>query len=112
VESQAGATVWFRGDTASDGFQAKRVVRVGPPILRVSLSLADLDGDGDLDIVQATDVDGLVTWLPNLGHAEAFGPARVLVSAADSPERRVEVHVADLDGVHGPDLVVTTRLGT
>ena len=43
---------------------------------------ADLDGDGDLDVLSASFLDDRFAWYENLG-AGAFGPQQVLSDTSD-----------------------------
>ena len=60
----------------------------------VAVLAADLDGDGDADVLTAARRDGGVAWHRNLGGG-AFSSRRAISAAAGSA---VSVHAADLDG--------------
>ncbi|MDE0662002.1 MAG: FG-GAP-like repeat-containing protein [Gammaproteobacteria bacterium] len=66
---------------------------------------ADLDGDGDPDVVTASFNDDKVAWHENLGGG-AFATARVLTTNADGA---VFVHAADLDGDGDADVLSASR---
>jgi hypothetical protein len=67
--------------------------------------LADLDGDGDLDLVVATDAPDKLTLLFNAGGS--FGaPLQVLLAGGSSPHTPV---AADLDGDGDVDLAVSLK---
>jgi hypothetical protein len=59
-----------------------------------SVYAADLDGDGDVDVLSASYNDDTVAWYQNLGGGQ-FGPQRVLTRSADAV---TSVCAADLDG--------------
>ena len=62
----------------------------------VSVSAADVDGDGDLDVMAASMGDATVAWYPNLdGQGDFFGPRRVI---ADGQWFVASVTATDLDG--------------
>lgn len=72
----------------------------GPPrdvhrtaYLAVGPAVADVDGDGDQDVLSASTSSGLA-WYPNLGSG-TFGPQRIASTGLDSPG---DVRVADFDG--------------
>jgi hypothetical protein len=73
-----------------------------------SLDAGDLDGDGDLDLVVADSIDGLVVVLENdgAGHFSAASrqPAALQATLA-------AVKLVDLDGDHRLDLVVALTTG-
>ncbi|MYF71250.1 MAG: VCBS repeat-containing protein [Proteobacteria bacterium] len=58
-----------------------------------SVRAADLDGDGEPDILSASRIDDTIAWHENLGDG-AFSGRTVFATGADA----VEVHAADLDG--------------
>ena len=61
---------------------------------------ADLDGDGDVDVVTASFPDSRIAWHPNVGGA--FAPARAISSLAFEIEF---VAAADLDGDGDADVL-------
>ena len=42
------------------------------------LDVADVDGDGDVDVLFVNERNSTIAWLENLDGAGAFGPARVI----------------------------------
>jgi hypothetical protein len=64
------------------------------PNTPTDVSAADLDGDGDLDVLSASSSDGRIAWYRNLGGG-LFGGLQVITNQADGA---VSVSAADLDG--------------
>ena len=60
-----------------------------------SVFAADLDGDGDLDVLSASFSDAKIAWYENTDGLGAFGSQRVITTAADSA---FTVFAADVDG--------------
>ncbi|MBN1508344.1 MAG: VCBS repeat-containing protein [Sedimentisphaerales bacterium] len=71
-----------------------------------SVHAADLDADGDLDVLSASTRDNKISWYANVG-AGLFGPRQVITTAADMPG---SVYAADLDGDNDID-VLSASLG-
>ena len=67
----------------------------------ISLDTADLDGDGDLDVVSASYHDDAIAWHENTGEA-SFATRRVIASDADGA---ISVRAADLDGDGDQDVI-------
>lgn len=61
----------------------------------ITVYAADLDGDGDVDILSASANDDRVAWYPNLDGLGTFGVQRIITTAVDEAE---SVHAADIDG--------------
>jgi hypothetical protein len=61
----------------------------------VSIVAADVDGDGDNDVLSGSYGDDRIAWYENLDGAGMFGPQRVISTLADGA---VSVFAADVDG--------------
>jgi len=74
-----------------------------------SIRAADIDGDGDLDILTATTIDDTLSWYENQnGHGD-FGPRRIVSSGVEDEPRGV--HAADLDGDGDVDVLCAASSG-
>jgi hypothetical protein len=60
-----------------------------------SVFAADVDGDGDLDVLSASETDDEIAWYENTGGAGSFGTQEIISTAADGAR---SVFAADLDG--------------
>ena len=61
----------------------------------IDLHTADLDGDGDIDVLSASAIDGIIAWYRNEDGQGNFGSLQILTRRAISAEW---VSSADLDG--------------
>ncbi len=70
-----------------------------------SVFAADLDGDGDLDVLSAStyDIDARIAWYENIGGG-AFGPQQVITR---NERHAGSVSAADLDGDGDQDVLCT-----
>ena len=67
-----------------------------------SVFAADMDGDGDMDIVSASNEDKAITWYENNGDPNPTWTAVVIATSAD---RAVSVFAADMDGDGDMDIL-------
>ena len=65
---------------------------------------ADLDGDGDLDVLIVSSFDDETVWVENLGGG-VFGPSQVISTTTPNPRG---VFAADLDGDSDADVLVAS----
>jgi len=72
----------------------------------LSASAADLDGDGDLDVLSASFNDDKVAWYENDGSVPPSWIERSVASTADGPAAAV---AADLNGDGKPDVLSCSR---
>ena len=71
-----------------------------------SVYVADMDGDGDLDIVSSSDDDDTIAWYENDGAANPSWMATDIATSADGAR---SVFVADMDGDGDLDIVSASR---
>ncbi|NIQ19660.1 MAG: VCBS repeat-containing protein, partial [Gammaproteobacteria bacterium] len=60
-----------------------------------SVFAADVDGDGDADVLSASTDDDKIAWYENLDGAGSFGPQQVITTLADIAQA---VFAVDVDG--------------
>ena len=65
---------------------------------------ADLDDDGDLDVISASNFDDKVAWYENLGGS--FGPQQLITDQANGAR---SAYAADLDGDGDLDVLVASQ---
>ena len=73
-----------------------------------SVGTADIDGDGDADVLFGSASDDTVGWFENLGGG-SFGPVQVISSTVDYVQA---VHAADLDADGDIDVLSAGGYGT
>ena len=66
------------------------------------INLADLDGDGDLDVMGATVFLDIISWYENLDGLGNFGPRNIISNTADGAN---DVIAADIDGDGDMDVI-------
>jgi hypothetical protein len=71
----------------------------------VSVYAIDLDGDGDADVLSASQWDDKIAWYENLGGG-AFGSQQVITAVADTA---LSVYATDLDGDGDADVLSASR---
>ena len=67
-----------------------------------SVFAADMDGDGDMDIVSASYSDDTIAWYENNGAADPTWTAADIATSADGAR---SVYAADMDGDGDMDIV-------
>ncbi|MEX0609551.1 MAG: FG-GAP-like repeat-containing protein [Balneolaceae bacterium] len=92
---------WYENDGAADPTFTTHLVTNSNEWL-LSVHAADVDGDGDLDLMSASFTDDKVAWYENDGNDDPSFTEHV-VSNTDNGVRNV--HAADLDGDGDLDLI-------
>jgi hypothetical protein len=72
-----------------------------------SVFAADMDGDGDMDILSASQIDDTIAWYENDGNAN---PTFTAVDVATSADGAFSVFAADMDGDGDMDIVSASLL--
>lgn len=72
-----------------------------------SVFAADLDEDGDIDVLSAT-FNGIIAWYENVDGQGTFGPQQIITTNAENAR---SVHAADLDGDGDNDVLSASIIG-
>jgi hypothetical protein len=97
---------WYENNGARPPLFQRHIVSTGANYAR-SVYAADLDGDGDLDLMSASQEDNKVAWYENLGGV----PPRWREFAVDQSARGAQhIHADDLDGDGDQDLIAALEL--
>ncbi len=92
---------WFENIDGKGTFHFARTV-TDSVYFTTSLFTADIDHDGDLDIVSSSSFDSKVAWYENLDGEGNFGP-QIMIS--DSADQASSVFVCDVDGDGDNDVI-------
>jgi hypothetical protein len=85
---------WYENLDGQGDFGPQRLISVLADEA-TSVFAADVDGDGDADVLSASELDDKVAWYENLDGGGSFGGERVISLLADGAS---SVFAADLDG--------------
>src|SRR5690554_594096 len=95
---------WLENLDGLGNFSNTRIIDVDVPNVR-SLKTADLDGDGDVDILLTSFYENKVIWYENLNGNGNFGPQKIIHADRNEP---TSVYAADLDNDGDLDIVSTS----
>ncbi|MDP2687429.1 MAG: T9SS type A sorting domain-containing protein [Aequorivita sp.] len=95
-----GLVVWYENLDGAGNFSSQKIISTSMDGAYIVIA-ADIDGDGDMDVVSGSDNTG-ISWFENIDGNGSFGPLRVINAAA--PIARA-IHIADIDGDGDLDIV-------
>ena len=84
---------WYENDGAADPSWTAADIATSASGAR-SVFVADMDGDGDMDIVSASYADNTIAWYENNGAAD---PSWAAADIATSASGAIAVYIADMD---------------
>ncbi|MFH1942523.1 MAG: FG-GAP-like repeat-containing protein, partial [bacterium] len=85
---------WYENMDGTGDFRLKQVITTSADAA-LSVYAADLDGDGDIDVLSASANDDKIAWYENTDGRGSFGPQKIITTSADFAH---SVYAADLDG--------------
>lgn len=109
IITNSGATdsiSWFENMDGQGTFSEEHVITSDPAIYQ-KIEVADIDGDGDMDILTSDYTNDDVGWFKNLNGQGDFGPKQVITADVQRPQG---VSAADLDGDGDLDVLATSQL--
>ncbi len=95
---------WFENTDGAGSFGPEQVISNAADFAR-SVTTADVDGDGDLDVLAASQLDDTVAWFENTDGLGSFGAEQVITNQAESAQ---SVVAADVDGDGDLDVLVAS----
>jgi len=97
---------WFENDGAADPTWTKANIATSADGA-LDAKVADMDGDGDMDIISASHLDDTIAWYENDGAADPTWTAANIATDADGA---VDLEAADMDGDGDMDIIAGSRL--
>jgi hypothetical protein len=95
-----GKIAWYENTSGYGTFSSQKVVTTKAPGVQ-TISAADVDGDGDLDLLSASNKNGKLAWYENIDGKKAFSSQKVIASQGNYRA----VYATDLDVDGDPDLL-------
>ncbi|NOX60251.1 MAG: hypothetical protein GXP29_15515 [Planctomycetes bacterium] len=92
---------WYENTDGMGNFGSQQVITTAADFAS-SVFAADLDGDGDADVLSASQNDDKIAWYENTDGLGSFGPQQVIIAAAN---RASSVFAADMDGDGDADVL-------
>lgn len=95
AQSSGGHGLYWYENLDGQGIFGNRHTITATAILEKDVEIADLDGDGDLDVILASSNDNTVAWYKNLDGNGNFGTAIIITQIA---VRVQTIRTTDIDG--------------
>ncbi len=96
---------WYENTDGAGTFGAQQVISTST-IWAQSVFAADVDGDGDLDVLSASLSDDKIAWYENTDGAGTFGAQQVISTAGNGAK---SVFAADIDGDGDMDVLAASE---
>ena len=93
--------IWYENLDGLGSFSSRKIINSSLERPMMALS-GDIDGDGDLDVICPSDLDGRITWFENTNGVGDFSTIHTITSISSTPR---SVFLVDLDGDEDLDVL-------
>ncbi len=106
--ADSNSIYWLESNGAANPLFTRRTIVANAAISAQSVASADVDGDGDIDVLSASRSDNKIAWYENDG---AANPSFVLRTISTSEQYASAVAAADMDGDGDIDALSAAYIG-
>lgn len=109
IVTNSGTTnsiAWFENMDGQGNFSEEHIITTDIATY-TKIYVADLDGDGDMDILTSDYTNDDVSWFKNINGQGDFGPKQVISTDVQRPQG---ISAADIDGDGDLDVLATSQL--
>lgn len=92
---------WYKNEDGMGSYGVQRIISLNVSNLK-SIYTSDLDGDGDMDVLSASENDNKIAWYENADGMGNFSP-QILISLEES--RPIDIFSIDVDGDKDMDII-------
>ncbi len=92
---------WYENTNGMGNFGAQQIITTNADLAR-SVYATDIDGDGDMDVLSASEGDNKISWYKNTDGLGNFGPQQIITTNTDVA---VSVYATDIDGDGDTDVL-------
>ncbi|MCH7785103.1 MAG: T9SS type A sorting domain-containing protein [Bacteroidetes bacterium] len=96
---------WYENTDGLGSFGAEQIITTDADHA-ISVYAADIDGDGDMDVLSASEDDNKIAWYENTDGLGSFGPEQIITTDADHAN---SVYAIDIDGDGDMDVLSASR---
>ena len=96
---------WFENLDGLGNFGEPQLITIGNLVKLKDIHAADLDGDGDIDVLSASRDDDKIAWYENLDGQGTFGEQKIISETADYA---FSVYTADIDNDGDQDVLAAS----
>lgn len=109
VSSWSDKVAWYENLDNQGGFANQKIITTNADNAE-DIKIADIDNDGDMDVVSASRFDNKIAWYENLDGQGNFGQQQVI---STSVNQAFFLNVGDIDGDGNIDIVTASHsMGT
>ena len=101
-----GKVLWYENTDGNGNFSAANIITEDADGA-ISVYAADMDKDGDMDVISASFFENRIAWFENTNGLGSFGPPKTITTNASEA---YSVYAADIDGDGDMDVLSASSL--